>query len=62
MTAFEKAVNAIMRQSIAIPLVTTYCTYIINVSNGHTSTSCSEYKYNNQCTGCFFSLDSVRWR
>ena len=44
MTAFEKADNAIMRQSIAIPLVTTYCTYIINVSNGHTSTSCSEYK------------------
>ena len=36
MTAFEKAVNAI------IPLITTYriYIYIINVSNGHTSTSC----------------------
>ena len=51
MTALEKADDAIMRQSIAIPLVTTHCTYIFNVSSGHTSTSCWEY---NNVQGAFF--------
>ena len=43
MTAFEKADNAIMRQSIAIPLVTTHCTYIFNPnSEGVPATHLSE--------------------